>query len=144
MQFFKTSFQFQPSSSSHCAELLGTNIPVFFDFSTAKDSFFGTSEEFGYNIDTNFQMALKKMTKKDSVTKLKALQEFTDLCKNSGADSVKPILPFWPRLYCSLATDVEHRVREASHYAHAAIVEKVKKNIAPYLKQLAGKCFSYL
>lgn len=97
-----------------------------------------STDDFDYNIDSNFQMVLKKMNKKDSTTKLKALQEFTELCKNSEIDAVKTILPFWPRLYCLLCTDVEHRVREAAHNAHRAVISKVKRSIAPYLKQIAG------
>lgn len=47
------------------------------------------------------------------------------------------ILPFWPRLYGNLAVDVEHRVREFSQQAQAAVVNKCGKHIAPHLKQLA-------
>lgn len=70
-----------------------------------------------------------------------ALQEFSQLCGSSEPDQVVAILPFWPRLYSLLALDVEHRVREAAHVAHRSVVLKVKRNIAPYLKQLAGPWF---
>lgn len=139
-------FLFQPSSSSHTAELLGNTLPTYFGLSAVKD---GTTiipgfstDDFDYNIDSNFQLVLKKMNKKDSTTKLKALQEFTELCKSSEIDAVKTILPFWPRLYCLLSTDVEHRVREAAHNAQRAVISKVKKSIAPYLKQIAGPWFT--
>ena len=52
------------------------------------------------------------------------------------------MLPFWPRLYCALCTDVDHRVREAVQIAHATLVKKVGKKIAMYLKQLAGPWFA--
>ena len=32
-----------------------------------------------------------------------AVQEFTDLCKNSTVDAVESALPFWPRLFNKLA-----------------------------------------
>ena len=32
-----------------------------------------------------------------------AVQEFTDLCKNSTVDTVESALPFWPRLFNKLA-----------------------------------------
>ena len=70
-----------------------------------------------------------------------ALQEFSQLCGSSESDQVIAILPFWPRLYSVLALDVEHRVREAAHIAHRAVLTKVKRNIAPYLKQLSGPWF---
>lgn len=40
-------------------------------------------------------------------------------------------------MYGNLAVDVEHRVREFSQQAQAAVVNKCGKQIAPYLKQLA-------
>lgn len=32
-----------------------------------------------------------------------AVQEFTELCKNSAVDAVESALPFWPRLFNKLA-----------------------------------------
>lgn len=72
---------------------------------------------------------------------LKALQEFTDLCHTSDLASVKAVLPFWPRLYNTLAVDIDYRVREAAQQAHRAIVMSVKRDIAPYLKLLMGTWF---
>lgn len=71
-----------------------------------------------------------------------ALQEFAIMCKDSEISAVEGMLPFWPRLYCALAIDVEHRVREAAQLAHAAVVKRVGKSIALYLKQLAGAWFT--
>lgn len=76
------------------------------------------------------------MGKKDPTTKVKALQEFGDLVANTELVTIKTILPFWPRLYNNLSNDVEHRVREATQQAHAAIVSQAGKNIAPHLKQM--------
>lgn len=111
------------------------------------------------SLDSNFQLVLKKMYKKDSTTKLKvnlltiyelestdlflqALQEFTELTKAAESEAIKAVLPFWPRLYCTLATDTDHKVREATHVAHQQVVLKAKRNLAPYLKQLAGAWFT--
>ncbi|GLV42170.1 Listerin E3 ubiquitin protein ligase 1 [Carabus blaptoides fortunei] len=149
----RTKNNARPSSSGRSAELLGTSINPFVGFSSVKDagsvpvlpgfSFSSTSnEEMETNIDANFQLVLKKMNKKDSTTKLKALQEFTELVKSSQPEAVKAVLAFWPRLYALLAVDVEHRVREATHNAHRSVVLKVKRNLAPYLKQLAGPWFT--
>lgn len=69
---------FQPSSSGRSAELLGTNIPQFTVFSTSKDHGFSLKslsipEDVDSSIDSNFQLVLKKMNKKDSTTKLKVI-----------------------------------------------------------------------
>lgn len=52
------------------------------------------------------------------------------------------MLPFWPRLYCALCIDIDHRVRESTQLTHAAVVKRVGKSIAIYLKQLAGAWFT--
>lgn len=88
-------------------------------------------------LDTNYQLVFRKMMKKDPITKVKALQEFTELVLKTETNTVKSILPFWPRLYNNLSTDTEHRVREAAQQAQAALMNQAGKNIAPYLRQIA-------
>lgn len=78
------------------------------------------------------------MNKKDPTTRFKALQLFIELVNRLDIEAVKAVLPIWSRMYCLLCTDVNHKVRENSHKAHRAIVSKVKKLIAPFLKELAG------
>lgn len=77
------------------------------------------------------------MTKKDPITKYKALQEFCEIISKSDVEMVKAILPFWPKLYSNLSTDVEHRVREGAQLAQTSLVGKTGKHIAPVIKQLA-------
>lgn len=62
--------------------------------------------------------------------------------KNSDAEVVKAVLPCWPRLYNTLATDSEHKVREATHISHNEVVQKVKRNLAPHLKSLIAAWFT--
>lgn len=71
-----------------------------------------------------------------------ALQEFAILCQDAELSAVEGMLPFWPRFYCALSIDIDHRVREAAQLAHAAVVKRIGKGIAMYLKQLAGAWFT--
>lgn len=123
------------TSLSNC----GGDVPVLPGFQTSSAATAESSllDEIDANVDSRFQMVLRKMTKKDATTKVKALQEFNDLVNASEVDVVVAVLPFWPRLYANLATDVEHRVREASQQSQAAVSKKCGKSIAPYLRQLA-------
>lgn len=73
---------------------------------------------------------------------MQALQEFATLCQDAELSAVEGMLPFWPRFYCALSIDIDHRVREATQSAHAALVKRVGKGIAMYLKQLAGAWFT--
>lgn len=123
------------TSLSNC----GGDVPVLPGFQTVSTASNESSllDEFDANVDTRFQMVLRKMTKKDATTKVKALQEFNELVDASEVDVVVAVLPFWPRLYANLSTDVEHRVREACQQSQSAVSKKCGKNIAPYLRQLA-------
>lgn len=110
-------------------------IPIVPGFSFAAEAI---NEELDPNIEDNFKLVLKKLTKKDSVTKHKGLLELVDLVSQADVDVLKPVLPFWPKYFSNLSTDADHRVREGTQQAQAAITSKVGKHIAPYLKVLAG------
>lgn len=148
----RTKNNARPSNSSRSAELLGTATPNFVGFSAVKDggyvpvlpglSLYSLNEVEMNNVDSNFQIILKKMSKKDATTKYKALQEFATLCQDAEMLTVEGMLPFWPRFYCALSIDIDHRVREAAQLAHAAVVKRAGKRIAMYLKQLAGTWFT--
>ncbi|XP_050511017.1 E3 ubiquitin-protein ligase listerin [Diabrotica virgifera virgifera] len=141
----RTKNNARPSNSGRSAELLGTSIPQFAGFSGIKDTPFGFScstDEIDTSLDPNTQVIFKKISKKDSTTKIKGLQELAALIKESDHDTVKTLLPMWPRFYSVLVTDTDNRVREATHNVHHQIILKVKRNIAPYLKQLMAPWFT--
>lgn len=138
--------QFQPSNSSRSAELLGSTAPTFVGFSAHSDhGFIPFAPGFNDNatesldqltLDPQLQLILRKMSKKDPVTKVKALQEFTELLKSYDVERTKNLLPIWPKLYQNLAIDVDHRVREGSQEVMQKFTSKCKKAVAPFLKQL--------
>ncbi|KAK7076596.1 listerin E3 ubiquitin protein ligase 1, partial [Halocaridina rubra] len=128
----------KPSSSGRTAELLG-GATGFVGFSALQDLGYVPAASQGTTandstISAEFRVTLRKMTKKDSTTKIKALQEFETLCGSEEAESIKSALPFWPRIYGKLSVDVERRVREAAQSANKAIVAQVGKQLAPHLR----------
>ncbi|KAM7355402.1 E3 ubiquitin-protein ligase listerin [Cochliomyia hominivorax] len=142
----RTKNNAKPSSSARSAELLGS-APTFVGFSAHSDlgiipfaPGFTTVEQmpdtFDASISPQYQLTMKKLSKKDPMTKKKALQEFIDLINSSEMDELKMILPLWPKFYHNLATDPEHNVRELSQTVLQLLVSKCKKAVAPYLKQL--------
>ncbi|XP_055844487.1 E3 ubiquitin-protein ligase listerin [Episyrphus balteatus] len=146
-QVQRTKNNAKPSNSGRSAELLGTSVPAFVGFSAHSDlgmipfapGFTTTDklpETFDSSVSSQFQLVLRKMSKKDPITKVKALQEFTELLTESDVDVVKGILPLWPKFYHNLANDVDHRVRESAQNVQNLIVSKCRKAVAPYLKQL--------
>ncbi|GFR72211.1 E3 ubiquitin-protein ligase listerin [Elysia marginata] len=133
----------QPSSSSQAAQLLaasGHAATGFIGFSN-QPAFVPVSETFDEAesaLDGDFRLVLRKLSKRDTVTKIKALQEFVSLCSSKEEDTVKAIVPFWPRIYNKVAIDVDHKVRELSQKATAALASRTGKAMAPHLKSIMG------
>ncbi|EDV97987.1 E3 ubiquitin-protein ligase listerin [Drosophila grimshawi] len=143
----RTKNNAKPSSSSRSAELLGTTTPIFVGFSAQADGNlvpfapgFASAEQmpdtFDASIDPQTQIILRKLSKKDPMTKKKALQELHELITDSDLDALKNILPLWPKYYHNLANDVEHSVREQTQLVLQLLVSKCKRAMAPFLKQL--------
>lgn len=145
----RTKGNTRPSSSEHSAHLLTLSGKPFSGFvgfdSLEKDirSYVPvtgqhSSDASDLSVDSNLRMVMRKMLKRDNVTRLKAVQEFGDLCAEKDKDSVKNVLPFWPRLFNKLALDYDRRIREATHQANGKLIANVKREIAPYLKNIMG------
>ncbi|ALC44763.1 l-3-76BDr [Drosophila busckii] len=143
----RTKNNAKPSSSSRSAELLGSATPMFVGFSAQADGNlvpfapgFASAEQmpetFDASISPQTQIILRKLSKKDPMTKKKALQEMHELISESDLDSVKNILPLWPKFYHNLANDIDHTVREQSQTVLQLLMSKCKRAMAPYLKQL--------
>ncbi|MPC13577.1 E3 ubiquitin-protein ligase listerin [Portunus trituberculatus] len=127
----------QPSSSGRTADLLG---------GVGGLVGFGGLQDLGYvpaasqcqgadeTVAASLRVALRKMTKKDATTKIKALQEFEALCQTESQEAVLSALPFWPRLYAKLSIDVERRVREGVQSCHRVLSSRVGRQMAPHLK----------
>ncbi|KAK0132768.1 E3 ubiquitin-protein ligase listerin [Merluccius polli] len=137
----------KPSSSGRAAELLareGGVVPGFVGFGSAVTPEPGYvpavhgAEEIDVLVDADFRLVLRKMSKRDTVTKLKAIQEFGSMCQERDAEEVKGVLPYWPRIYCKISVDHDRRVREATQQAFEQLVLKVRRSLAPFLKSLMG------
>ncbi|KAG5681762.1 hypothetical protein PVAND_011171 [Polypedilum vanderplanki] len=92
--------------------------------------------EFDAGVSENFQIVLRKMSKKDPTTKIKALKEFIDLVNESEEQVVLTCLQMYSRLYVSLSTDIDARVRESAQSSLLAVVNKIGKHLATILKQI--------
>ncbi|KAJ7418047.1 hypothetical protein WISP_61250 [Willisornis vidua] len=133
-------------SSGRAAELLAKErgtVPGFIGFGTSQSDLgyvpaIQGAEEIDSLVDADFRMVLRKLSKRDITTKLKAMQEFGTMCKEREAEVVKGVLPYWPRIYCKISLDYDRRVREATQQSFEQLILKVKKHLAPYLKSIMG------
>uniref|UniRef100_A0A4W3I203 E3 ubiquitin-protein ligase listerin n=1 Tax=Callorhinchus milii TaxID=7868 RepID=A0A4W3I203_CALMI len=133
-------------NSSKAAELLvkdkGT-VPGFVGFGPSQNELGYVPavqgfEEVDNSVDPDFRMVLRKMSKRDATTKLKAVQEFGAMCKERDPETIKAVLPYWSRIYCKISLDHDRRIREAAQQAFELLVFQVKRNLAPYLKNIMG------
>ncbi|XP_063203186.1 E3 ubiquitin-protein ligase listerin [Chroicocephalus ridibundus] len=142
----RTKGNLRPSSSGRAAELLAKErgtVPGFIGFGTSQSDLgyvpaVQGAEEIDSLVDADFRMVLRKLSKRDVTTKLKAMQEFGTMCKEREAEIVKGVLPYWPRIYCKISLDHDRRVREATQQSFEQLILKVKKHLAPYLKSIMG------
>ncbi|KAB1283529.1 E3 ubiquitin-protein ligase listerin [Camelus dromedarius] len=146
----RTKGNLRPSNSGRAAELLAKEqgtVPGFIGFGTFQSDLgyvpaIQGAEEIDSLVDSDFRMVLRKLSKKDVTTKLKAsfiaMQEFGTMCTERDTEIVKGVLPYWPRIFCKISLDHDRRVREATQQAFEKLILKVKKHLAPYLKSLMG------
>uniref|UniRef100_A0A8C9VFP1 E3 ubiquitin-protein ligase listerin n=1 Tax=Scleropages formosus TaxID=113540 RepID=A0A8C9VFP1_SCLFO len=143
----RTKGNVRPSSSGRAAELLARDsglLPCFVGFGSSTSHDLGYvpalhgSEDIDSLVDADFRLVLRKLSKRDTVTKLKAVQEFGIMCQEREAEVVKGVLPYWPRIYCKISVDHDRRVREATQQAFEQLILKVKRSLAPYLKSIMG------
>lgn len=146
----RTKGNARPSSSGRSAQLLSASgaagLSGFVGFGTLSGDCPAyipptgqhVVEDADASLDSDFRIVMRKLTKRDQTTRLKALQELLELVKERDVDVVKGALPFWPRLYNKLSLDNDRRVREAAHRVQEQICLRVKKGLAPYTKTLIG------
>ena len=132
------------------------NGPFFTGSATPSGTFFtgfGSQEQqLDQDLDPRLRVALRKIMKKDSTTKVKACDELLDLMKSSTSDEaalvVHPLLVTWPRYYQKVATEIEPRVRAQGHQVTVQMLKIGGKQSAPFLKSLIpsllfGTCDEY-
>ncbi|KAI8806724.1 hypothetical protein BJ742DRAFT_349671 [Cladochytrium replicatum] len=95
-----------------------------------------------FRLQTVFmQVIFKKLLKRDTITRVKALEEFhTYLNGDKTAQDFVQALSAWPKLFNKLSIDSDRRVRESTFLVHLTLVKGLPKRqaILPYLKDIIG------
>lgn len=140
----RTKGNVRPSSSRQAAQLLsesGTTQQGFIGFGTfsGEPAYVPAADldNLGdMSLDAELRVLLRKLSKKDSITKIKALQEFNLLIKDKEEKDVKAVLPYWPRIYSKMVLDVDYRVRETVQQSMNILAMRLHRQLAPHLKKL--------
>ncbi|KAJ3213182.1 DEAH-box ATP-dependent RNA helicase prp22 [Dinochytrium kinnereticum] len=95
-----------------------------------------------FNIDdhalpADAKVIFKRLSKRDSTTKLKASEDLLALLQNCPPEDFAGILSLWPHFFKKLYLEEERRLRENTFQCHKIIVCQSRKALAPILKDIA-------
>ncbi|PKY53138.1 hypothetical protein RhiirA4_471186 [Rhizophagus irregularis] len=144
----------QQASSSRAAEIIATsgqapiqNLGGFAQF-LGGTAFSSTSTLAASDIDSavsnatldpELVLVLKRLSKRDPITKLKALEEFESYLKSKerNENELTGILDLWTKLFVKLEIDVDRRIRYAT-YSYVARVanESFQEEILSYITNI--------
>uniref|UniRef100_A0A7I4A3R4 E3 ubiquitin-protein ligase listerin n=1 Tax=Physcomitrium patens TaxID=3218 RepID=A0A7I4A3R4_PHYPA len=130
----------RPSSSSFAAAQVRA-APVGFGGyvgSSLVDSTFSGERETSQDLDGEAALHLKRLSKRDPTTKLKALVALRAIFKEHSVDELSAILPSWVFEYKRLVQDNNRQVRENVHGAMADLTTNAGKGLLPHLRSLMG------
>ncbi|KNA05184.1 hypothetical protein SOVF_192710 [Spinacia oleracea] len=89
-------------------------------------------------VDGEMVLYLKRLARKDPITKLKALNSLSTLLKDKSGKDVLPIIPQWGFEYRRLLMDYNREVRRATHDTMTSLVVAAGRDLALHLKSLMG------
>ncbi|KAI5434998.1 E3 ubiquitin-protein ligase listerin isoform X1 [Lathyrus oleraceus] len=138
----------RPSSSSLAASLLSSAPSSAAAVSVGFGGFVGSSrldpspsteESLPFaDVDSEIAVHLKRLGRKDSTTKLKALSALSALLQQRSSKEIVPIIPQWAFEYKKLLLDYNRDVRRVTHDTMTTLVTSVGRDLAPHLKTLMG------
>ncbi|CAG8678765.1 13067_t:CDS:10, partial [Cetraspora pellucida] len=146
----------QPASSSRAAEIIATggsqvpagNLGGFAQFlggapfSASKSlSTEATVDKMtDVNLDPTLVLIFKRLSKRDTTTKMKALEELEAYLRGKEENEIDlvNITGVWSKFFVKLAIEVDRRIRYTTYTCHLLIVSKVKKRLASSLKEIIG------
>ncbi|KAG9559672.1 hypothetical protein KCU79_g8131, partial [Aureobasidium melanogenum] len=109
-----------------------------FGVSSSPLSWIGEPPDLSNISDPNVGVAFKNLTKKDSTTKAKALEELQQYVSAPDQQIEDAVLEAWVRLYPRLSIDSARRVRQLAHNVLGQIAVKSGKRMVKHMSRIAG------
>lgn len=109
---------------------------------------FGDGQDSSEDLHSDFRILFRKLSKKDAITKSKALKDLVVSIGQHEENEVLKAWASWPKLYAKLALDEDVTVRTEAHKSMGAFALKLNKLITSRFKELMpywtiGQCDSY-
>ncbi|KAH8698598.1 putative RING zinc finger protein [Talaromyces proteolyticus] len=143
-------FKSQASSSRAAAGGFGGFPSPFGGFSNASQSDTRAPSSLSYVAEPpdltrisepNLVVAFKNLSKKDDITKTKALEDIKDTIgklKNRSDDLEEGVLEAWTKVYPRTSIENSRRVRQLAHQIQGLIASLAGKRVARYLPKVIG------
>lgn len=132
----------RPSSSNLAASLLQSETTGVgfggYVGSTRIDMTSTTEQSTLLDIDGEVAQHLRRISKKDPTTKLKALTSLSTLFRQIPVSELCQIAPAWVFEYKRLVQDNSRQVRQAAHDAMANLAFTIGRGLAPHLRFVMG------
>ncbi|THX31270.1 hypothetical protein D6D12_02973 [Aureobasidium pullulans] len=109
-----------------------------FGVSSSPLSWIGEAPDLSNISDPNVGVAFKNLTKKDSTTKAKALEELQAYVSAPEQQIEEAVLEAWVKLYPRLSIDSARRVRQLAHNVLGQIAAKSGKRMVKHMSRIAG------
>ncbi|KAK6005183.1 hypothetical protein QM012_007962 [Aureobasidium pullulans] len=109
-----------------------------FGVSSSPLSWIGEAPDLSNISDPNVGVAFKNLTKKDSTTKAKALEELQQYVSAPDQQIEEAVLEAWVKLYPRLSIDSARRVRQLAHNVLGQIAVKSGKRMVKHMSRIAG------
>lgn len=87
------------------------------------------------DIPSSLQLVIKKMSKRDPLTKTKGIEELHQVLQTTPS-LIDILIPHYPSIFNKYALDIDRRVRETFLRLHLFIVRSGSKKLAPILKSI--------
>jgi hypothetical protein len=135
--------QFKAQASSSRAAFTAVQSP----FGTASAGFSNSTSPLSYLnelpdltsiSDANTIVAFKNLSKKDSITKGKALEDLQAILSSAEVEIEDAVLEAWTNIYPRTSIDNSRRVRQLAHSTQGQISLRSGKRIAKYIPKAIG------
>ncbi|KAK1814744.1 hypothetical protein LTR12_010880 [Friedmanniomyces endolithicus] len=134
----KKQFRSQASSGKAAGGFGAFSSSAFGSTESSALSYIQESPDYTAINDVNVVVAFKSLSKKDSTTKAKALEDIQLHIAEPETEVEEGLLEAWVKLYPRLSIDSARRVRQLAHVCNGSICAKSGKRTARHLPRIIG------
>lgn len=94
------------------------------------------------DVDPDFETIFRHLSKKDSNTKVKAMQDFIQVSEGKDAETLERTANYWQRVYRKLSNSIDSKVRLEAHLTHKYLIQKLERETVLKMYQVKSEDFS--